>query len=181
MSPPSTYAQWSAYLDRLKVEGEDDMNLLCAMDEGTISWSSGVAENMARRFSEVFHGRLKAMNDKFQLDLNRANGHETNIARSIIVLRKRLVFLRQFVNLKPFHAEIGKSFNEALDKFCNSCQKALEDSAKSDRTGKLAYIIRNNQIIAEYLPLVPSGSDKTNNTNAMSESNVFPTSRKILI
>lgn len=146
MTPPSTYAQWVDCLLQIKEEKPTELELLDIMESGTIVWSSGVAENLARRFAETFNLRLKIASDLFQLELTRATAHENHIVGPILGLRKRLGFLQRFANLKPLHPEIHKSLNDALDRFCVECQKSLEDGAKRDRTGRLSQIIRNNPI-----------------------------------
>lgn len=164
MTPPATYAQWVEFLSQLKEEHAGEQELLDVMESGTIVWSSGVAENLARRFAEIFNIRLKNANDRFQVELNRAGSHEIHIVGCILALRKRLGFLQRLATLKPLHPEIHKSLRDTLDQFCANCQKSLEESARSDRSGQLARILRHNPVKIAYSesslsapPPTPSG------------------------
>lgn len=145
--PPHTYAEWASLLDMLKNK-TDDVEVLAAMQKGTIEWQTGVAERFAQKLIDTINYRLNASTDKFQKEMMRANGQERNIVMALLALRKELIFLSQAINLPALPEKDRHQYYQLVITQANKIQSSLEDSAKRDRTGKLASIVRNNRVNA---------------------------------
>ncbi len=147
IAPPHTYSEWVAVLDILKSKTDDDA-VLDAMLRGTIEWQSGVAERFAKKLVDVINFRMNAASDKFQKEMGRAYGQERAIVQALLALRKEMLFLSKAINLPAIPEKDRNQYHQLVISQANSMQSSLEDSAKKDRTGKLASIVRNNRVNA---------------------------------
>lgn len=145
IAPPHTYSEWVAVLDMLK-DKVDDEGVLDAMYQGTIEWQSGVAERFARKLIDVINYRMNSASDKFQREMGRAYGQERSIVQALLALRKEMCFLSKAINLPAIPEKDRQQYHQLVIAQANSMQNSLEDSAKKDRTGKLASIVRNNRV-----------------------------------
>ena len=145
ITPPQTYAQWVSVLDLFKNKSDDE-SVVVAMKKGTIQWQSGVAERFSQRLVDAVNFRLNNAIDRFQKELNRSRGQERDIVRAILALRKELSFLANAVDLPVIPEGDRVRYRQLVSDQADKIQNSLEDSAKSDRTGKLASIIRNNKV-----------------------------------
>jgi len=145
--PPHTYSEWVAVLDKLKAKTDDEA-VLEAMLQGTIEWQSGVAERFAKKLIDVINFRMNSASDKFQKEMGRAYGQERAIVQALLALRKEMCFLSKAINLPAIPEKDRNQYHQLVISQANSMQSSLEDSAKKDRTGKLASIVRNNRVNA---------------------------------
>lgn len=147
IAPPKTYSDWVAVLDMLKTKSDDEV-VLSAMQKGTIEWQSGVAERFAKKLIDVINYRMNSATDKFQKEMSRSNGQERVIVQALLALRKELSFLSKAINLPAIPEKDRQQYYQLVISQANSVQSSLEDSAKKDRSGKLASIVRNNKVNA---------------------------------
>ena len=147
IAPPHTYSEWVAVLDILKAKSDDEA-VLEAMLQGTIEWQSGVAERFAKKLVDVINFRMNSASDKFQKEMGRAYGQERAIVQALLALRKEMCFLSKAINLPAIPEKDRNQYHQLVISQANSMQSSLEDSAKKDRTGKLASIVRNNRVNA---------------------------------
>lgn len=147
IAPPRTYAEWVAVLDILKSK-TDDEDVLDAMQRGTVEWQSGVAERFAKKLIDVINYRMNSATDKFQKEMSRSNGQERAIVQALLALRKELSFLSRAINLPALPEKDRQHYTQLVIAQANGIQSSLEDSAKKDRSGKLASIVRNNRVNA---------------------------------
>lgn len=147
IDPPHTYSEWVAVLDILKAKSDDEA-VLEAMLQGTIEWQSGVAERFAKKLVDVINFRMNSASDKFQKEMGRAYGQERAIVQALLALRKEMCFLSKAINLPAIPEKDRNQYHQLVISQANSMQSSLEDSAKKDRTGKLASIVRNNRVNA---------------------------------
>lgn len=145
IKPPHTYAEWVGVLDKLK-DKEDDQEVLQAMLRGTVEWQSGVAERFSKRLIDTVNHRMNCATDKFQREISRSLGQERAIVQALLALRKELGFLAEAINLPALPAKDRSHYHQLVISQADSIQKSLEDSAKKDRTGKMASIVRNNRV-----------------------------------
>ncbi|MDR1960685.1 MAG: hypothetical protein LBQ16_00185 [Gracilibacteraceae bacterium] len=145
IKPPVIYAEWSELLDKLKNK-ENDAYVLAAMQSGTIVWQSGVAERFARKLIDTVNARMNLAADKFQKDMARANGHEGAIVQALLSLRKEFAFLYQAMDLPAIPENDRTQYCALVREQADTAQTSLEESAKQDRSGKMASIIRNHKI-----------------------------------
>lgn len=142
---PSVYSEWVEVLDMLKAK-TDDAAVLQALQQGTIEWQSGVAERFTKKLTDTINARMNAATDKFQRDLNNAQGHEGLIVQALLALRKEMSFLSKSINLPAIPEKERTQYYQLVLKHADSIQASLEDSAKKERTGKLASIVRNHKV-----------------------------------
>ncbi len=147
ISVPHTYSEWVTVLDIFK-ERSNDAEILEVMKQGTIEWQSGVAERFSKRLIDAVNFRMNAASDKFQKDYGRSYGAEGAIVQALLALRKEMSFLVQAINLPALPDKDRQHYLQLVIDQANTMQKSLEDSAKKDRSGKMASIVRNHKVNA---------------------------------
>lgn len=145
VNTPNTYSEWVLVLDKLKNK-EDDEAVLMAMKQGTIQWQSGVAERFALSLTSAVDHRLNKATDKFQKEMGYSKGSERMIVGALNTLKKELTFLADAIDLPVIPEKDRARYVKLVKDQADNIQKSLEDSAKSDRTGKLSSIVRNNKV-----------------------------------
>lgn len=145
ISVPHTYYEWVNVLDIFKSK-TNDSEVLVAMQKGTIEWQSGVAERFSKRLIDSVNFRMNEASDKFQREMNKGCGSEREIIQSLLSLKKEMAFLAKAINLPSLPERERQHYLQLVIEQANSMQKSLEDSAKEDRSGKLASIVRNNKV-----------------------------------
>ncbi len=144
-NPPHTYSEWVLLIDKL-MEQSDDLSLLYAMKQGTLEWQSGVAERFTKRLMSTVNYRMNNAMNKFQNEMAHSYGHEREIVRALLTLRKELKFLLDIVDLPAIPENIRHDLCQLIFNQAENIQMSLEKSAESDRSGKLLNIVRNNRI-----------------------------------
>jgi len=145
IQPPHIYADWVEVLTVFK-NRTDDEAVLQAMQQGTLEWQAGVADRFTERLIEAVKTRLDSGIDRFQTNLSHARGQEREIVGALVTLRKELAFLVQAVDLPAIPQDSRDELKRLVREQADSIQSSLDDSAKTDRVGKLAMIIRNNKV-----------------------------------
>lgn len=145
ISSPKTYYDWVAVLDMLKAKADDE-SVLAAMQNGTIEWQSGVAERFVKKLTDAINCRLNMASDRFRKEMTRSGGQERNIVQALIALRKELAFLARAIDLPAIPEKDREQYRRLVLDHADSVQRSLEDSAKTDRSGKLSSIVRNNKV-----------------------------------
>lgn len=143
--PPKTYAEWVVALDMLKNKSNDN-DVLSAMLDGTVEWQCGVAERFSKKLIDVVNHRMNSATDKFQREMSRSYGQERDVVQALLALRKELSFVSKVVNLPALPDVERQQYYQLVVSQADKIQRSLEDSAKGDRSGKLASIIRNNKV-----------------------------------
>lgn len=147
IAPPHTYAEWVSVLNMLK-DKSDDEAVLQAMLNGTIEWQSGVAERFAKKLIDVINYRMNSAYDKFQKNMSRAGGQERVIVQALLALRKEMHFLSRAIDLPVIPEQDRAHYRQLVISQADSMQSSLEKSAKQDRSGKLASLVRSNKVNA---------------------------------
>lgn len=161
MNPPTTYSHWIDCFEQLKT-GVKDEDIVSLMERGSIEWTPGVAERLTQRLYEIIDFRLRKISDQFQKDLNYGHGDEIALVQAILSLRKRLAFLKRIAQLSPFPEHVNEAMYTILSDYAKKSQQSLEDSAKTDRTGRLRITIKNNPITSfDQVKDVPGSSVDT--------------------
>lgn len=142
---PHTYAEWANILDVFQ-SGTNDAEVLEAMTRGTVEWQSGVADRFSRRLIDSVNARMNAASDRFQKNVARAGGSEGEIVRALLALRKEMSFLASAIALPALPEKERKYYRQLVIDQANRMQKSLEDSARRDRSGRMASIIRNHRV-----------------------------------
>jgi hypothetical protein len=145
MNIPQSYADWTQCLDEIK-QGVNDEVILSAMEKGTLSWSSGVAERFATQLFEVINFRIAGASKRLQRNLDMAKGNETAIVSAMFGMKRELKFLKKIAKLPAIPDEKQDYFSRQINESAQKAQQALENSAKSDRSGRFSSLIKNNRI-----------------------------------
>lgn len=141
---PETYAEWMDVLDLLE-EGAADAAVLEAMQGGTLAWQTGVAERFGRRLTAVINTRINRAKDRFQREITRS-GQERSYVGAMMGLRREFRFLKTAVHLPAIPEEHRSKLEQLVQAEADSVQQSLADSARTDRSGRLAVIVRNNPV-----------------------------------
>ena len=142
---PQTYAQWSAGLDRL-ASGLEDEDCLALMAQGSLDWSGGVGPLFAQRLADEFNTRLTRCSQRLTRDL-RAGADEAGVVRAIVNARQSLFFLHRLAQLPVFAETLRLHLTSEVRGFAERSQRSLEDSARSDRSGRLRLLLQNNPLL----------------------------------
>jgi len=145
MNPPITYADWSHCLDLL-VKGELQPSDLSRMEDGKLEWSKGNAARFSTRFAKAYNEVLKQSFERFQKNISRSGGHDHELIRSINAVRRTLTFLYQISLLQPIPDDLRKYLQSLVQQSAQQSQDSLEQTAKTDRTGHLTSLLKNNSV-----------------------------------
>lgn len=145
ISVPKTYSDWVEILDML-MDRTNDEEILEAMQKGTVEWQTGVAERFSKKLIDTVNCRMNYATEKFQKEMLRSNGQERAIVQALLALRKEFLFLSKVITLPAIPEKDREHYYSLVISQADSVQHSLEDSAKKDRTGKLASIVRNNKV-----------------------------------
>ncbi len=182
VNPPTTYAEWSACLECFD-QGRDDADILRLMKQGSLSWTSGVANMFSERISTTFNARLQRCADQLTRDL-RTGTDELTLVRAMLGARRMLATLYQLAVVPSFPPLLRDHLLSELKAYATRSQQSLEDSAKHDRSGRLASIIRNNSLLRydEAAAMETGGAQPAAcNASSMPMSQSGPRKRNILI
>lgn len=147
IAPPRTYAEWVLVLDMLKNK-TDDEDVLQAMQNGSVEWQTGVAERFSKKLIDTVNHRMNSATDKFQKEMARSHGQERAIVQALLSLRRELGFLSKVLDLPALPESDRRQYCQLVADHADKIQSSLVDSAKTDRSGKLASIVRNNRVNA---------------------------------
>lgn len=103
------------------------------------------AESFSKKLIDVVNYRMNGATDKFQKEISRSQGQEREIVQSLLALRKELSFLSKVIDLPALPDRERQRNYQLVIRRANCIQSSLENSAKKDRSGKLASIVRNNR------------------------------------
>jgi hypothetical protein len=145
MNVPQSYADWTKCFDEIK-QGLRDEEILFAMEKGTLSWSSGVAERFSTQLFEVINFRIDCASKRLQRNLDMARGNETAIINASMGLKRELKFLKKLTTLPAIPVDKKEYFFQQIAEYAKNAQQSLENSAKNDRSGRLRSLIKNNRI-----------------------------------
>ncbi len=145
MIEPTTYSEWSDCVEVFETGGQDD-DVVLAMSRGTLNWNSGVAGLFSERISAAFNTRLKRCADRMERDF-KSGGDETAVVRAMLDTRRTLTLLHRVATLPSFPEMLREHLSGEIRKYAERAQQSLEDSARHDRSGRLASLMRNNSLL----------------------------------
>lgn len=143
---PHSYIEWSNCLDLLE-RGLEDAATLDAMEQGKLEWTAGLAELFSERVSATLSVRLNRCADQLSRQL-RAGADEVTLVRALLNTRSILVELKRIGQLTSLPDMLRSHLLGELDKYAQRTQSSLEDSAKSDRSGRLASLVKHNSLLS---------------------------------
>ena len=142
---PTTYSEWAEVLEMFK-GGQQTDQVIEQMKMGKIEWQTGVAERFMKRLNEAIDERLQRATKQFQLNFSRSGNSEREILQSLMTLRKELLSIQSAVNLPALPEDTRQQLIDVIKEQRQQIQQSLEETAKSDRTGKLSSLVRNNRM-----------------------------------
>lgn len=110
---------------------------------GTVSWTSGVAERFIQTVSNTIRNRINTAQDIYQRQIKNSKGGDMAVANALSVLTKEYRYLYQLSAALPIPSEYVEQMKKIIQDQANQTYDSLMDSAKADRTGKLASIVRS--------------------------------------
>lgn len=146
MKAPTSYFEWSACIEALET-GLNDEQVIQAMAQGNLSWTSGVANLFSERIGVAFNTRLQRCADRMTRDLSHGSD-ETSLVRALLDTRRSLSLLHRAAGIPAFPQMLREHLHTEVKRYAERAQRSLEDSAKHDRSGRLVSLIRHNNLLA---------------------------------
>ncbi len=145
MKSPVTYAEWMSCLDSLRSDSPEN-ELLDAMSQGSIAWTSAVAEGIAAEIASVLEFRLKRCTVLLQRDIGVRVSDSGHVSRCLLDARRRIDTARRIASLRPLPEYVRSGLEQSVTTWADRCQSSLEESARHDRTGTLLDHIRRTPL-----------------------------------
>ena len=115
------------------------------MQEGSLSWQSGVAERFTAQLMNAVEVRLGAVSEVFSRSMQHARDERETIA-ALLGLRRTLSFLLRAVDLPALPKEQRAALCKMVAEHAERMQESLLDTARSDRTGRMMSIVRSHRV-----------------------------------
>lgn len=142
MAPPSSYSEWHTLMDEISSAPRNN-DYIQMVRMGTVSWTSGVAERFIQTVSNTIRNRINTAQDIYQRQIKNSKGGDMAVANALSVLTKEYRYLYQLSAALPIPSEYVEQMKKIIQDQANQTYDSLMDSAKADRTGKLASIVRS--------------------------------------
>lgn len=139
---PNSYSEWCMLMDEIGSSPRND-DYIQMVRQGTVSWTSGVAERFVQCVSNTMRKRINAAQDVYQKQMRGSMGADVAVARALSVLTKEYRYLYQLSLALPIPTEYVQQIAKMIQDQADLTHKNLMDSAKADRTGKLAFIVKS--------------------------------------
>jgi hypothetical protein len=181
MKTPTSYSDWSVCIDALEA-GLNDELVIQAMSQGSLSWTSGVANLFSERICGAFNIRLQRCADRMTRDL-KLGADEPTLVRALLDSRRSLSFLHRVGTIPIFPQMLRDHLCTEVKRYAEKTQRSLEDSAKHDRSGRLASLIRHNNLLTYESPTnvaVPISNTLQSLTTSGNDTPLTPRRRMIL-
>ena len=82
MKIPATYAEWCTLMDEVGGNPRDE-EYLDVIANGTISWTSGVAERFVKLVTDMIRKRINAAQDAYQRQMKNSRGNGSIIQSAL--------------------------------------------------------------------------------------------------
>lgn len=149
-APPFSYAEWSAWLDAFDRGGCDEDLLALGARSATV-WTDGMAQLFAVRMFEAMSGRLNGIGLSLEARLKQIRG-EAELSLALVRARREFAALARFAALAVLQEPLRERLSELVRSHLDARQKALEESAGSDRSGRVARAVRATPLNAQPRP-----------------------------
>jgi hypothetical protein len=141
------------------VRGEEDDAVLEQMSAGTLAISGGALSIFATRLSKVLESRLLACSERMRRDMGRSHS-EVEIVRSVTNARSGLAKLHRLGAVPALPETLRRHIQDEVRKFAERAQSSLENSARQDRSGRIAHILRSTSLANYATTAPPSASPR---------------------
>ena len=141
MKPPTTYAEWASLIDELKSAPLND-DYIAIIYRGKLEFLPGIAERFTHRLTETVNTRLERISANFNQSMLRPSSDERTLVMALKNIQKDFKMLLQLVKMPVLPEKFQDVYIQSIRDEAQKIQSSLENSAKSDRSGKLLTIIR---------------------------------------
>lgn len=141
---PTNYSEWITLFEQLK-NHENDEDVITAMESGEIPWQAGVAERFTSKMVEAVNKRLDDAADRFKRNMAHSTG-DNSLIQALNTMRKELVLMKRVVSVDAIPSDIRDKYVAMVTKYADEAQQSLEDSTRSDRTGRLRFLVKSHPI-----------------------------------
>ncbi|PRO82481.1 hypothetical protein C6Y10_12520 [Lactiplantibacillus pentosus] len=145
VTKPETYREWADLLKQFKQRGNDQATLAAAKN-GTLVWQEGVASRFVQRVVDTINARIESASHTFQQQMTHAGASEAAIIKALHQLKQEYQKLIQLATIPAIPEETQQKLLKLIDDNRKTLQNNLETSAKSDRSGKLVSLVKNNRV-----------------------------------
>ena len=147
MKTPEIYAEWCEIFDKIEQWeiGQQNADIVNAMEQGSIRWVSGVAERVTQRLLNLINRRLTKLQNFFNRRLSMAHSN-FEIEQLLIMFRKELLLIKKLESLKMLPESLRNSLTSDLLSYAKKTQQTLEDNSRKDLTGMFKRLLLNNRI-----------------------------------
>lgn len=142
---PHTYNEWMNCLDAFRDE-KMESEALYAMMQGSIEWQSGIAERFTKSIFDLIEYKLNIMQNNFNNRISKPAKSNMEIERNLLYARREFKRLMVLSKIKVFPQELCQHIEGYITKTADAMQNSLLDSAKRDRTGVIASLVRKNPV-----------------------------------
>lgn len=143
---PMRFAEWLDVLDMLK-KRDNDTEVYQAMQCGKLDWSPGISDRFIEAFMDTINSRIENMKNDFSRHVARISGNDREVIQLMLGIRRELTWLEKLAKIPTIPADISDKICEMIKANKDAMQNGMEDSAiKTDRSGRLAFLLRNNAI-----------------------------------
>lgn len=139
---PTSYSEWCSLMDEIGTSPRND-DYIHLIQQGRISWTSGVAERFIQCVANMLRKRINAAQDVYQRQMRNSMGADIAISRALSVLTREYRYLYRIASALPIPEEYVQQMAKMVQDQADLTHRNLMDSAKTDRTGKLADIVRS--------------------------------------
>lgn len=180
--PPRYYSEWIQLLDLLKQHEQEAERVIELLESGSLEWKSGVADKILQAISEIIDMKARRTMECFQAELRCTDDEETMLVAAIINARNRFATQFRLCRLPVIPSDIKEKLEQMLTEYIRESQASLLKSAEHDRTGYLAYIIKNNSLL-QVVKNEKEQQGSVEQTSRVEEhvTNTFKTSRRVLL
>lgn len=142
MTSPTTYGEWMKLFDTIEKSAQFE-EYIQVIRTGKISFTSGVSERFIQSVTTMIRNRISKAQDVYKSQMKNNRSGEMGVSRALQSLAREYRFLYQLANALPIPANYRDQVAQLVKDQADFTQTSLLDTAKSDRTGKLASIVRS--------------------------------------
>ena len=176
MVSPTTYSEWANLLDKF---GDGDDTAIEELSKGSFNVDAGTASRFYTRVEDVYRKRKQNWLDKFQRSFQLQ--HFKTEDDFEIVLRngkQNLYPLSNFVGLKGFPEDLGKTLKKDLEDFVAEIKMSLKDNVSKITSGREKMLISLNTFSLNNIP--EEIKTYKNNNKQITNDIIPPMGRKII-
>ena len=139
------YHEWADMIQKLSDEPFNE-NHISAIKESNFEMTPLLADKFLKQYSVMLNTLFAHGAEAFHGEYGKTNGREEAILMALMTQKKRMKTLAELCALSFFEEELQENLKQIITQAANQMQSSLEDSAKTDRSGRLTYLVKNNAV-----------------------------------